>query len=505
MELSISTYLKLLYDSVRFPIQVIDEDGYIIYVNQEFSNQWGYDTGELNEYSAFSDAELKRNGSLDRIKEVFKNKTSVVFDNYVDSFLLNRDSAIPLFKTTLIHIEHDGKSYVVLTHLDQTEIILAEEEVKKARDANSEAERLKNTFLNVLSHELRTPLNIILGYTTIIKENLKDKISSEDKIYLDNLYIGAERLFKSITQMLEFAQIEAGSFKLNFDTIDLINVFKNCIIPYKKRAMERQLDFKTHFGDEPVYVEIDLQCTESVINSLLDNSVKFTQQGFIDVEIRVLEDRDLAVCKIKDTGVGISTDYLDHLYRPFSQEDLDVGRSYEGNGLGLALSKRYVEKMGGSLIVDSIKGVGTTITFTIPLAKSSKVMQLRKATEKTLNGNSKILMLDDAGESFELVKAFLKEDYDVKLLKYHEFDPDNIINDDFQLLIFDVAKNFWDRGIELCRKIKSHDAVNRPVVILSSEFMNDKINQFYNAGADEFLVKPFARNDLVNLLEKITS
>jgi signal transduction histidine kinase len=91
---------------------------------------------------------------------------------------------------------------VVLLHEDQTELLLTEEEIRKARDNSKEAERLKDTFLNVLSHELRTPLNIVLGYASIIKESLKDKITSEDKVYLDNLYSGSERLFNSITQML---------------------------------------------------------------------------------------------------------------------------------------------------------------------------------------------------------------------------------------------------------------------------------------------------------------
>jgi signal transduction histidine kinase len=87
--------------------------------------------------------------------------------------------------------------------------------------------------------------------------------------------------------------------------------------------------------------------------------VKFTRQGYIEIETSVLEDRELAVCKVKDSGIGISTEYIDHIFSPFSQEDLNISRHYEGNGLGLALAKKYLEKMGGSLLVDSIKGVGS--------------------------------------------------------------------------------------------------------------------------------------------------
>jgi len=387
---------------------------------------------------------------------------------------------------------------------DQTESILAEEESKKARDASREAERLKSTFLNVLSHELRTPLNIILGYSTIIKENLRDKIGSEDKIYLDNLHSGSERLFKTITQMLEFAQIEAGNYHLNLETFELVSIFTNCIAPHKKRAAEKQLNFTSNFTEDKIFVEVDLQCAENIINNLLDNAVKFTRRGYIDVEVGVLKDRELAICKIKDTGVGISTEYLEHLYQPFSQEDLDIGRTFEGNGLGLAISKRYIERMGGSLIVDSIKGVGSTFTFTLPLAKGAKAEKLRAISRKD-NGTARILMLDDAGESYDLIKAFLKESFEINLLKYVDFNPDLLNKEKFSAVIFDVTKNYWDRGLDFCRNLKKSLTTEIPIIVLSSEFLSERIDQFYQAGADEFLVKPFAKNELIDLIKKVTS
>src|SRR3972149_7676141 len=142
------------------------------------------------------------------------------------SLMKSKKITAPVFKTKIFPMTFDKENYFTLVHEDHTEIFLAEAEVKKAREASKEAERLKNTFLNVLSHELRTPLNIILGYSTIIKESLKDKVSSEEKVYLDNLHNGSERLFKSITQMLEFAQIEAGNYKMNIETLNLVHIIK---------------------------------------------------------------------------------------------------------------------------------------------------------------------------------------------------------------------------------------------------------------------------------------
>ena len=170
-------YFSNLYSYVQFPIQVINEKGRIEYINPAFTQQWGYEIDELKEYSVFEDPDLKKGGIQNSIRKVFETKNYLSVNNYSDSLLRNKEITVPMLKTNIFPVLFNDKDYIVLFHVDQTETILAEEEVKKARDGLKEAERLKDTFLNVLSHELRTPLNIILGYASIIRENLKDKVS----------------------------------------------------------------------------------------------------------------------------------------------------------------------------------------------------------------------------------------------------------------------------------------------------------------------------------------
>ena len=493
-----------MYDSIRFPIQVVNKEGYVVYVNELFTIQWGYTLSEIKEYNIFQDNELARKGAQQLIKDAFEKQKYATFDNFVDSLLINREFAVPLLRTSIFPINYNDESYVVLIHEDQTEQVLAEEEIKKARDMGKEAERLKDTFLTVLSHELRTPLNIILGYSTIIRENLIDKFNAEEKVYLDNLYAGSSRLFKSITQMLEFAQIEAGNYKMSIDSYNLCEVVQSCIVTNNQNAIDKNLEIKANYEKKKIYVDMDLQCTEAAINNLLDNAIKFTRHGFIDVEISLLEDRGLATCKIKDTGIGISSQYLDHLHQPFSQEDLNIGRNYEGNGLGLALSKKYIEKMGGSILVDSIKGVGTTLTVTLPLSKE----QFREPPElPAVEGVdfNKIYMFDDTQESYNLIKVFLRDTHEFENHNFDNYDIDFVKEDYFSIIILDVSKNLWDKCLEMVREIKDNDPFKRPVLVLSSEFMHDKIAKFYHSGADKFLVKPFSKSDLLVAVEKITA
>lgn len=496
-------YFKQLYEQIYFPVKVIDESGKIVYINQAFVLQWEYTLPELKEYSVFTDAELKRNGIINSVKETFQSNRYCFVENYSDSLLKSKSITVPVFRTKLFHISLNEKNYLVFLHEDQTEIYLAEEEVKKARDANKEAERLKNTFLNVLSHELRTPLNIILGYSSLIRESMKDKLEEEDKVYLDNLHSGSERLFRSITQMLEFAQLEAGTYNMNYETSNLISIINNCINNIKKEADNKNLEIKKQLKHESIYVDVDVQCLENAINNMLNNAVKFTRQGFVEIETNIIEERELVLCKIKDSGVGISTEYMDHLFRPFSQEDLNIGRNYEGNGLGLALSKRFIEKMGGSLLVDSIKGVGSTFTFTLPLSQNAVSKNKPKDLVPGINSN-KILMLDDSGESQDLIIAFLKKSHTVEAYNFRDFKLEHLRKQDFSTILFDVNPGRWDQGLIICRDIKRIDPFKRPIIILSSEFVDEKIRSFYEAGADKFLVKPFSKYELVKALEEIS-
>jgi signal transduction histidine kinase/CheY-like chemotaxis protein len=492
----------LLYGSLPYAIQIISKDGSVVYVNPAFTFMWGFNIDELKEYNLFDDPELKKINISARIGDVLKYKSGIYMDEFSDSLLKGRDITVPILKTRIFSVTIEDLDFVVLLHEDQTELILTEAEIRKAREGNKEAERLKNTFLNVLSHELRTPLNIVLGYSSIIRESMRDKINSEDRIYLDNLYAGSERLFKSITQMLEFAQIEAGNYKMNIENIELVSILKNSISLIKENAKEKNLNIKTRFMASPIFIAADSQSTENAINNLLNNAVKFTKQGFIEVEANILEDREFAICKIKDTGVGISSEYFDHLFRPFSQEDLNIGRNYEGNGLGLALAKRYVEKMGGSLLVDSIKGVGSTFTFTLPLAQITfkGEHRFKESDEEDL---TKILMLDSSLETYDLVNAFLKSSHSIRAVNYSGFVPPIVNEDNYELIVFDVDQNVWNDALNYCRKIR--EISGKKIIILSSEFLEEKIRSFFEAGANKFLIKPFSKTDLLNAIEELKS
>jgi signal transduction histidine kinase len=490
-------YLDILYGQINVAVQVLDKSGKVIYINPEFTIVWDYNLDELKEYNIFSDAELKNSKALEIVNQALRDKKTGLIMNYSDSLLKSKQITKPILKTRVFPIEIDSQEFVVLYHEDETEIILVQKEFEKVNDANKEMERLKNNFLNVLSHELRTPLNIILGYSSILRESVKDKINTEEKIYLDNLNKGGERLFKSITQMLEFAQIETENYKMEIKKISLNKLLENGFASVKSLLEEKEIKVNLNLSKDEIFINADQQFAENAINNLLSNAIKFTNRGFIDVETEIVEDRDVAICKIKDSGVGISSKYMDHLFQPFSQEDLNIGRNYEGNGLGLVLSKKYIERLGGSLLVDSIKGVGTTVTFTLPLSDNNQSSVAEK------NGAKSLLMLDETSDSHELINAYLKRQFTLDIKDPYDFNYDILSKKDYRAILFDVYQSRWDEGIFLCREIKHKDMYSRPIIIISSEFEGNKIREFYEAGADKFLVKPFSKHDLLKSLEEL--
>ena len=161
--------------------------------------------------------------------------------------------------------------------------------------------------------------------------------------------------------------------------------------------------------------------------------------------------------------------------------------------------------MGGSLLVDSIKGVGSTFTFTLPLSKASSIINVPVPVKTDNKVVKKILVVDDTQESYELLKAFIKDKFETQVVNFKEFNESLLKDDNFNLLVFDVAKNQWEKGLSLCKQIKSNDTSNLPILILSSEFMRDKIQMYLEAGANEFLVKPFAKNEIIRTIEKVLS
>ncbi len=245
---------------------------------------------------------------------------------------------------------------------DVTDLKEKEEALIQAKEEAERANQVKSLFLANMSHEIRTPLNSILGFTQLIEETTRDLVPEENKMFFDQIHNSGQRLMHTVHEILDISQIEAGVYDFNPVSLDLVKVVTDICRVIGPQAKKKQLQFSCQTPSEAAQVFVDENGVNLVITNLVDNAVKYTEQGAVDVTLT--GGADQYILTIKDTGIGMSAEYLSRLFDIFSQESIGYTKKYQGIGLGLALVKRHADLNRIKIDVQSTKGVGTTFTLT---------------------------------------------------------------------------------------------------------------------------------------------
>lgn len=229
----------------------------------------------------------------------------------------------------------------------------------KAKEEAEKSDRLKSEFLAQMSHEIRTPINSILSFTTLLKEELKNSMPedlADGFIFIEN---GAKRLIRTIDLILNMSQIQTGTYQPYFSELDLDkDILRGIITEFQGVALNKKIDLNYSVISDNNFIKGDSYTLGQIFANLVDNAIKYTPKGKIEVEVTKFNG-DLVV-KINDTGIGISNEFIPDLFTPFTQEESGYTRKFEGNGLGLALVKKYVEMNNAVINVESQKGIGTS-------------------------------------------------------------------------------------------------------------------------------------------------
>lgn len=248
---------------------------------------------------------------------------------------------------------------------DITELKLTEGQLKEALVKAEESEKLKSHFLAQMSHEIRTPLNAILGLTSIIHDELKEKISPDLRRMFTSIDNSGRRLYRTIDLNLNMALVMTSGYKCSFQRLDIIPIINQLTMEFRHYAREKNLGFTFEESLSGSLIFADAYSFTTIMQNLLDNAIKYTREGSVTVTASQVGAGYISVT-VKDTGIGMSEEYMEKLFRPFTQEIMGYSRPFEGNGLGLALSKRLLELNKGDIRVHSIKGKGTEVTVLLP-------------------------------------------------------------------------------------------------------------------------------------------
>lgn len=228
---------------------------------------------------------------------------------------------------------------------------------QKEIDILTKADKIKDEFLAQMSHEIRTPISAILSFTKLIKEDVKDYLNDELKESFEIIDSAGRRIMRTVDLILSMSEVKLGTYKARLENLDLYPIIYSLYNEYKNRAKEKNLQIELINECHNSSIIADSFTVSKIFDNLLDNAIKFTNQGKIQIKLKQ-EENKVAV-EVADTGIGISEDYLPHLFEPFSQEETGYTRRFDGNGLGLALVKKYCELNNAIIDVESKKGVGS--------------------------------------------------------------------------------------------------------------------------------------------------
>ncbi|MBN1301967.1 MAG: PAS domain S-box protein [Melioribacteraceae bacterium] len=239
-----------------------------------------------------------------------------------------------------------------------------ERQVINVKNEAEKANLLKSEFLAQMSHEIRTPINTILSFTSLIKDELKEKVSEDLRYGFTSIDSAGKRIIRTIDLILNMAEIQTGTYQPSFRDFKLYDdIIEELYSEFKLKAINKNLDLNIIKNVKNTKIKGDYYTVGQIVNNLLDNAIKYTSEGHINIIIDKNMNKELILI-IEDTGIGISEEYLPNLFKPFSQEDSGYTRRFEGNGLGLALVKNYCDINASDISVESIKGRGTKFTIT---------------------------------------------------------------------------------------------------------------------------------------------
>jgi CheY-like chemotaxis protein/nitrogen-specific signal transduction histidine kinase len=377
-------------------------------------------------------------------------------------------------------------------------------ELLKAKEQAEESDRLKSAFLANMSHEIRTPMNGILGFAELLKE--PGLTGKEQQDYIKIIEKSGARMLNIINDIVDISKIEAGLMKIeihelnvNEQILDIYNFFKPEV-----EAQGMTISFSTPLPAKEANLKTDREKVYAILTNLVKNAIKYSNTGTIEIGYKKRE-CDLEFY-VKDTGIGIPNDRHGAIFERFIQADIPGEWAQQGAGLGLSITKAYVEMLGGKIRVESQLGVGSTFYFTLPynivLTKETEVNQLAPSENSELVGKLKILIAEDDEVSEMLIgntlktigKEILKAMTGVEAVEVCKKNPD------VDLVMMDIRMPDMG-GYEATRQIRKF---NNEVVIIAQTahgLYGDR-EKAIEAGCNDYIAKPINKTELLILIQK---
>ncbi|KAA5546695.1 PAS domain-containing hybrid sensor histidine kinase/response regulator [Adhaeribacter rhizoryzae] len=488
-------------------------DGTIVKINKTLLNWLGYKRKEVLFKKKFIDF-LAIGGKIFYETHFAPLLKLQGFANEINFDLLPKaDKPVPVLANTIqLRNENAEPQMNRATLFNITDRKKYEQELLLAKKKAEAATKVKADFISTFSHEIRTPMNAIIGITDIL---LKTNPTPPQLEYLNILKYSADSLLNLINDVLDLSKIEAGQATLNPRTFNLRELVNSLVYSFNVKAEEKNIDLEVHLGAlVPTFVIADEVKIRQILNNLLGNAVKFTDTGWVKLEVAVLEtEKDAALLNFKviDTGIGIPEDKLTVIFEEFAQATTDTEQQFGGTGLGLTITKRILNLFNSKIDVQSEPGRGTIFSFdlklktTKPVAKPSAA-QVAESTAGSLKG-IKLLLVEDNNINILVTEQYLKNwGVDYEIVRDGLQAISKINQTDFDLILMDLQMPVMN-GYEAAKWIRNlPEAKYRqlPIIALSASAKSDLDQQIKECGFTNFVNKPFKPEELYNKIALYT-
>ncbi|MDP3312433.1 response regulator [Lutibacter sp.] len=484
-------------------IMITDLNGNIEYVNPKYSTISGY---SFNEVKGKNPNILKSGNTK---PEVYENLWNTILNGkeWSGEFLNKKKDGSTYWENIVISSIKDTEGN--LTHFlavkeDITQRKKFELDLIAAKEKAEESDRLKSAFLTNMSHEIRTPMSGILGFSELLKT--PDLSPEKQQKYIEIIEKSGNRMLTTINDIMDISKIEAGLMKVSLSDFNINEKMEEIFSFFKleadKKGLELMLTHKLAVKDE--MIKSDREKVYSIITNLVKNAIKFTNTGKIEFGVQL--NGDMLHFNVKDTGIGIPINRQAFVFDRFVQADIEDKDVHEGSGLGLSISKSYVEMLQGEISLNSTEGVGSEFKVSIPLEIKEKIdsreIREEKRNPHVINKNLNILIVEDDEISLlyltEVVSDICTKIYVAK----SGIEAIEIFKKikDIDVVLMDIRLQEMD-GLEATRKIREF---NKNVTIIAQTAYaqsSDKVKAI-SAGCNDYISKPINQTELLNLIEK---
>ncbi|MBN2175368.1 MAG: PAS domain S-box protein [Bacteroidales bacterium] len=502
--------LRQIIDTVPHMIFAKDENLRFILANKAIANAYGLRVDQI-EGKSQQELHIKEDELNQFIQDdnlVLRNGNTIVKD---EEYFTDFSGQTRILQTIKIPLKSDTESPVAIlgVAIEITDRKESEKELKLAKEKAEESDKLKTAFLANMSHEIRTPMNAIIGFSELLNDPELTERNKREFINLINE--NSKILLNLIEDIIDVAKIEAEQIKIIHSTCP-VNQVMDDLGEYYRKELEKKADKYITFNvvnanpQEEFAISTDPLRFRQIFNNLIGNAIKFTDRGSIEIGYKVLDKDKMIQFYVKDTGIGLRADKMELIFERFRQAEESSTKEYGGTGLGLTISRKLVELLGGEIWVVSELHKGSTFYFSLPynpVNGTKKMKQAKVLSEKPDWSNKVILVAEDEDSNFELVKAILQQTQAKIVRAFNGKEAVEICKEknDINLVLMDIRMPVLN-GYEATRYIKKLKS-NLPVVSLTAYAMSDDRVKSLNAGCDDYISKPIKPKELINKISKV--